>query len=76
MLIDVTLQDLVENHDIVHGAVLAGGAGYVMWHEADDGEIRASETLPGSCRRPRGNPEIDELDLERGIDKLERICGC
>jgi hypothetical protein len=75
MLIDVTLQDLVQNHDLVHGAVLAGGAGYVMWHE-DEADDVGSATLPGSCRHPRSNPEVDELDLARGIDQLERICGC
>lgn len=74
MLIDVTLQDLVENRDIVHGAWLAGGAGYVMWHEDEDADGQF-EALPGSCRSPRGNPEVDELELARGIDKLERICG-
>jgi hypothetical protein len=75
MLIDVTLQDLVENHDIVHGAWLSGGAGYVMWHE-DDIEATPVVTLPGSCRSPRGNPDTDELDVARGIEQLERICGC
>lgn len=74
MLIDVTLQDLVQNHDLVHGAALAGGAGYVMWHEAEDGDL-GSDLLPGSCRHPRGNPAVDELDLAREIDKLERVCG-
>ena len=74
MLIDVTLHDLVENHDIVHGASLATGAGYVMWHEEDpDADLAA--VLPGSCRRPRGNPEVDDVDLARAIDRLERICG-
>lgn len=73
MLIDVTLQDLVESHEIVHGAMLAGGAGYVMWHEDDPGEQNIQ--LPGSCRSPRGNPQVDESDVARGIEKLERICG-
>ena len=73
MLIDVTLQDIVENHDLVHGAVLAGGAGHLMWHEDDDAD--RVDTPPGSCRTPRGNPDVDELDLARGIAKLERICG-
>ena len=68
MLIDVTLQDLVENHDIVHGAWLTGGAGYVMWHE-DDMEATSVEPLPGSCRSPRGNPDVDELDVARGIEQ-------
>ena len=76
MLIDVTLQDLVENHDIVHGAWLAGGAGYVMWHEDDIEASQPASTLPGSCRSPRGNPDVDVLDVARGIEQLERICGC
>ena len=76
MLIDVTLQDLVENHDIVHGAWLAGGAGYVMWAEEDTEANQPLVPLPGSCRSPRGNPAVEALDVARGIEQLERICGC
>jgi hypothetical protein len=76
MLIDVTLQDLVENHEIVHGASLAGGAGYVMWAEDDQEANQPVAPLPGSCRSPRGNPDVDALDVARGIEQLERICGC
>jgi hypothetical protein len=25
--------------------------------------------------RPRGNPEIEQIDLDRGLDKIERVSG-
>jgi hypothetical protein len=74
MLIDVTLQDLVEHHDV--GGALAAGAGYVMWCEQDEEASTPLVAIPGSSRSPRGNPDVDEVDVARGIEQLERICGC
>jgi hypothetical protein len=31
--------------------------------------------IQGITTAPRGNPDIERVDLERGIDKLERIAG-
>jgi hypothetical protein len=25
--------------------------------------------------RPRGNPEIEQIDVERGLEKIERVSG-
>jgi len=31
--------------------------------------------IHGIRTTPRGNPDVDRVDLERGLEKLERIVG-
>lgn len=36
---------------------------------------RPHEAEPSAFTTPRGNPDADTHDVERGIEKLFRICG-
>lgn len=38
-----------------------------------DASMRASGTGRPDLRPPRGNPPVEEYDLERGREKLERV---
>jgi hypothetical protein len=38
--------------------------------------LRPEEAAPRPDQTgPRGNPQVDAIDVERGLDKLERVSG-
>lgn len=56
-----------------------GSYGRTAQAEAGAGAAGSGERADAAARpdqlRARGNPEIEQVDLERGIGKLERISG-
>ena len=65
--------------DQQQGAFAAMPAGSIfepLTGEQQDDFGRASSEPVHPDRRPsRGNPRLEQLDVDRGLGKLERICG-
>jgi hypothetical protein len=69
---------IAQSGALSQGALLAGGSGSLASDPRlydDWSETALRDTAPGSVRAPRANPPLDSDDVERGLQKLERICG-
>jgi hypothetical protein len=53
-----------------------------QWPDSTDGEHELAQDAGGRETAahpdqvgPRGNPDIEQIDVERGLDKIDRVSG-